>query len=162
MIIRTGISTCSTSRMNTCSAASSSASPVTAIASTIHSGTATSSPSKRTGSPNAASADEHREVARELQRERGRDRRIDDELVRKRDLADEPRVAGEAHRRALQAFLRREPRPQRDGDEQQEARAVEAPGAEHRREHEMVDARAARADAAAPTRDPWRCRDSAS
>ena len=49
-----------------------------------------------------ASDDEHGEVARELQRERRRDRRVDDELVRKRDLADQPGVAGEADRRALQ------------------------------------------------------------
>ncbi len=44
--------------------------------------------------------DQHDEVAGELQRERRRDGRVDDELVRERDLADQPAVAGAATSRA--------------------------------------------------------------
>ena len=70
--------------------------------------------------------DQHRDVARELQRSVAHDRRVDDELVRKRHLADEPRVAAEAGRAALDALLRGKPRPQRDGDEGEEALVAEA------------------------------------
>ena len=55
--------------------------------------------------------DQHHEVARELQHERRRDRGINHELVRKGDLANEPRVAADRHRASLQRFLSREPGP---------------------------------------------------
>ena len=112
--------------MKTCSAARNSARPVTRDREHEPQRHRDQQPFEADGLAERGEHDEHGEVAGELQRERRRDRRVDDELVRERDLADQPGVAGEADRRALQAFLRREPRPQRDGDEQQEALAAEA------------------------------------
>ena len=77
--------------MNTCSAAKKSASPVTAIA--MHQ-------PQRDREQQALEVhrlaeqrerDQHRQVADELQQQRRDDRRVDDELVRKRDLADQSR-----------------------------------------------------------------------
>ena len=51
-----------------------------------------------------------------------------------------PGVRGEAHRAALHRLLRGEPRPQRDGDEGQEALRRRTRGAKHHREHEAIDA----------------------
>ncbi len=90
--------------------------------------------------PEEREHDENREIAGEVQREGSRDGRIHDELVRKRDLPDEPRVRGKAHRAALYRLLCGEPRPQRHRDERQEALSAEAASAKHHREHEPVDA----------------------
>ena len=83
--------------------------------------------------------DQHDQVAGELQRQGGRDRGVDDQLVTECDLADQPGVACDADRSALQRLLRGEPRPQRDRDEQQEALAVHRPGAKYGREDEVID-----------------------
>ena len=66
---------------------------------------------------------EHDDVAGEIQHERRGDRGVHDRFLRKRRLADQPGVAGQAHRGPRQRFLRSEPRPQRDGDEREKARA---------------------------------------
>jgi hypothetical protein len=57
-----------------------------------HSGNARSKPLEADGLAERPERSEHAEIACELQRERCRDRRIDDDLVRKRDLADKSRV----------------------------------------------------------------------
>jgi hypothetical protein len=84
--------------------------------------------------------DENGEVAGEVQRERCRHRRIDDELVRKRHFADESRIGSETHGAALQRLLRREPGPQRNRDKREEALPAEPAGTEDHREHEPIDA----------------------
>ena len=82
---------------------------------------------------------QHRKVTHELQRKCRANGGVDDDFVRKRDLSYQSRVAGKAHRRSLQTFLRGKPRPQRDRDEQQKALAAHASCAEHRCEYEVVD-----------------------
>src|SRR6185312_2457591 len=69
--------------------------------------------------------DEHDDIANELDRESRADGREHDNLMRERDLPDHAGIARETERTALQRFLRREPRPQRDGDEGEEALAGE-------------------------------------
>ena len=89
-IISSGASTCSTSRTNTCSAESASATPVTAIARIDPHGNREQQTFEADRLAEREEHDEHDEIADELQRERRRDRRVDDDLVRKRDLADQP------------------------------------------------------------------------
>src|ERR1700694_5079579 len=81
--------------------------------------------------------DQHAEVADKLQRERRGDGSVDDDLVRERDLADQTGVSGNADRSTLQSFLRREPGPQRDRDEDQEALTIHWPGAKYGCEDEV-------------------------
>src|ERR1700681_4860674 len=83
--------------------------------------------------------DQHAEVADKLQRQRRGDGSVDDDLVRERDLAYQAAVSGDADRSTLQGFLRREPGPQRDRDEDQKALTVHWPGAKYGREDEVVD-----------------------
>src|SRR6266436_8473471 len=82
--------------------------------------------------------DQHDEVADKLQCERRGDGSVDDDLVRECDLADQAGVSGDADRSTLQGFLRREPGPQRDSDQDQEALTVHWPSAKYGREYEVV------------------------
>src|ERR1700730_2206252 len=83
--------------------------------------------------------DQHAEVADKLQRERRGDGSVDDDLVRERDLADQTGVSGNADRSTLQGFLRREPGPERDRDEDQKALTVHWAGAKYSCEDKVVD-----------------------
>ena len=82
--------------------------------------------------------DQHDQVAGELQRKGGSNRGVDDQLVTECDLADQPGVACDADRPALQCLLCGEPGPQCDGDEQQKALAVHRSGAKYGRENEVI------------------------
>jgi hypothetical protein len=113
--------------------------PATAIAITAHSGIAAAGP-RVDRLADRAQRGEHDDVAGEVQRERRGDRRVDDDLVRKRDLPDQPGVARHANGGALDRLLRGEPRPQRYRDEREERRSRESGRAEDRREDEVVDA----------------------
>ena len=76
-----------------------------------HSGNRDHEPFEMNGLAGEPKHQQHGEVADELQRKRRRDRRVDDDLVRKRDLPDQTGVSAETHGAALQPLLRGEPGP---------------------------------------------------
>ena len=139
-IVSSGARTCSTSRTNTCSAASASATPGYAEGQDRPHRDREQQPLEADRLAEREEHDQHDEIAGEAAA------RTSPRPTRRRRSRAGTRPCGSTRRRPgsrqsprVSAFLRGEPGPQRHGDEEQKARAAERARAEHRREDEVVD-----------------------
>ena len=137
-IISTGSRTCSTSLTNTCSAASARARPVMATARMSHSGSARSRPFEVHRLAEQRQHDQHHEVAHELQHEGRGYRGVDDQLVRKGRLADQPGIAGDGDRAALSASCAASHGQSATATKSRKLLPSIGPGAEDAGEHEVI------------------------